>query len=511
MFVPWPHQTFGIEETLAAIDRGQRRICLTTPTGGGKTYTMTELARRVLEVDRNVVLYSNRKLLIDQTRRVLTAAGLEHGVRAAGHADRRERALQLSSIQTEHSRVMKSKVWDSLHDAALALVDEGHLQTGPSAKAILDAHHAAGAAYVMVTATPLDMGGVCDHLIVAGTTSELRACGALVVCKHYGPDEPDLKCIGKVPAGAELTEKQAVKAIMTPTIFARVLDSFQRLNPGHEPTILFAPGVRESIWFAEQFHAAGISAAHIDGEHVWVNGQLYPTSQTAREAILEGSENGNIKVLCNRFVLREGIDAPWLAHGIFATVFGSLQSYLQSGGRLLRAHPALDSVTLQDHGGNWHRHGSLNADREWQLHYTASLVAGLREEALRAKQLKEPVRCPQCSMILACATCPCGYTVEGAKKSRPVIQSDGTMKEMHGDIYKPRRISQNPNAEKLWERVYYRAKNSKSRMTFNQAKALFAMENNWGWPSPHLPFMPTSPADLFLPVADVPKERLRCK
>ena len=58
-------------------------------------------------------------------------------------------------------------------------------------------------------------------------------------------------------------------------------------------------------------------------------------------------------VLCNRFVCA-GIDAPWLAHGIFATIFTSLQSYLQSGGRLLRSFPGIDAVTIR-HGGNWWR------------------------------------------------------------------------------------------------------------------------------------------------------------
>src|SRR5262249_18752567 len=161
-------------------------------------------------------------------------------------------------------------------------------------------------------------------------------------------------------------------------------DSFERLNPLHRRTILFAPGVPESIWFAEQFVKKGVSAVHIDGENVWVNGTLYESSRTAREDVLAASKEGRIVVLCNRFVLREGIKAPWLVHGILATVFGSLQSYLQAGGRLLRAYPGLESVSLQDHGGNWWRHDSLNADREWRLEDTNTSVAGRREDRMRA-------------------------------------------------------------------------------------------------------------------------------
>lgn len=373
---PWSHQTFAVEETLAAIARGERRICLTSPTGGGKTWVACELIRRWLDDGLKVALYTNRKLLVEQTSRVLTAEGVRHGVRANGYDDYRHRAVQVSSIQTEHARVLKGRQWE-LHEADRVLIDEAHLQKGNVAKTILDAHLAAGAAYVGLTATPLGIGDVYDHLIVAGTTSELRACGALVLCHHYGPDEPDLRHIGKVALGEDLTEKQNRKAIMTQGVFGRVITNLLRLNPELKPSILFAPGVPESLWFAERLHnpalrdteeeraLPAITAAHIDGETVWVNGKLYRSSKDARAEVMEMSKDGRVAVLCNRYVLREGIDAPWLAHGIFATVFGSLQSYLQSGGRLLRAHHSLSSVTLQDHGGCLDTETEILTARGW--------------------------------------------------------------------------------------------------------------------------------------------------
>lgn len=522
----WPHQIRGIDDTLSAIAQGQRRICLTSPTGGGKTRIMSGLIEHYLDSGRKVALYTNRKLLIEQTSRVLELAGHNVGVRASGYEDRRELPLQVCSIQTEDARVHKRDKYTAwqLHDADLVLIDECHIQTGEVARKILEKHHEAGAAYVGFTATPIGLSGLYDGLVVAGTSSELRACGALVACLHYGPDEPDLRAFKKLGQGEDLSETENVKAMMTPGIFGRVMEWFEKLNPEHKPTILFAPGVRESLWFAEQFQAAGISAAHIDGQEVWRDGKLERTSRSARESVLEGSREGRIIVLCNRFVLREGIDAPWLAHGIFATVFGSLQSYLQSGGRLLRSHHSLATVSLQDHGGNWHRHGSLNADRTWNLAHTAGMIAGLREDRLRAKQESEPHRCPQCGMITMRGRCPCGWVAMSGRKSRPVIQTDGTLKEMTGDIYRPRRICQRPDAAKIWERMYWRARSRKTvqkmvdgvlqdvvvgwSATFRQAFALFAAENNWGWPARDLPFMPKEPNDTFQLVEEVPFEDL---
>jgi superfamily II DNA or RNA helicase len=342
----------------------------------------------------------------------------------------------------------------------------------------------------------------------------LRNCGALIPAIHYAPDEPDMRAFKKLREGEDLSENQQRKAMMVGDIFGRVWEHFEKLNPEHLPTILFAPGVPESIWFAEQFTQKGVPAAHIDGQDVWVDGKLERSSRVAREKILEKSKNGEIKVLCNRFVLREGIDAPWLAHGILATVFGSLQSYLQSGGRLLRAHPSLDHVTIQDHGGNYWRHGSLNEDRHWSLDYTPGMIYGIRAERIRNKKKDEPFRCPRCSRVWTVGTrCQpvhggCGYELGNNKRSRPVVSTDGSLKEMSGSAFSPRRISQKPDGPKLWERMYWRSQTDKGERTFAQAMALYACENNWRWPDPRWPLMPKEEIDRYRLVRDVPRDRL---
>lgn len=507
----WPHQIRAETELDLAIESGERRICVTSPTGGGKTYIMIGLIREYLAKGLRVVLYSNRKMLIEQISGVLDKHHIPHGVRAAGHPDRRQFAMQISSLQTESSRVLKggeNSEWSTLHGASLVLIDEAHNNAGNTARTILDRHFDAGAVLVGFTATPIEIGHVYTFLIQAGITSELRKCGALVHSVHYGPDEPDLKVIGKVQIGHDLTEGQNRKAMMREGIFGRVFNEWKRLNPDGKPTILFAPGVGESVWFAEQFHKQGVSAAHIDGQDVWINGETFRTSQEVREEVLQSSKNGQVGVICNRFVLREGVDLPWLQHGIFATVFGSLQSYIQSGGRLLRAYKdgTKDFAVIQDHGGNWHRNGSLNEDRFWDLDMSASMITGLREEGLRNKSIDEPFRCPSCSMILRRRDCQCGF--KASIRTRMVVQSDGTLKEMKGDIYQPRVTQLRSDTAKLWTQMYYRAKNSKTKMTFRQAEALFLHENKY-WPPRDLKLMPISQTDWFLPVAVVSPEKLK--
>ena len=499
----WPHQTFALAETTAALEAGETRVCVTSPTGGGKSRMMVDIIDWAQARHMRVALYTNRRMLLDQTRGVLERNGIFPGVRASGHETALLRDVQLCMTQTEGSQVLVKDA-RTLHDARIVLVDEAHLQTGGRMEEIAKRHVDAGATIVGYTATPLDLGSMYERLIQAGTTSELRECGALLPCVTYGPDEPDTRHIKRQATG-EFSEGEIRKVIMTQHIFGRVYECWKRLNPDALPALLFAPGVKESVWFAQEFAKQGVRAAHIDGDDIWLDGELHRSEPDMRAEVMRQHRDGEIAVVCNRFVLREGIDAPWVYHGIFATVFGGLASYLQSGGRLLRNYPGMPQVILQDHGGNWHRHGSLNEDRVWALGDTNYVTTELREERMREKKDAEPIVCPKCSAVRrAGRTClKCGF--EHEKSVRMVVQKDGELKAQEGDIYKARRVRKEADTEELWKRMYYRMK--KAEMTFRQAEGLFFYENHY-WVPRDLPLMPTEPLDWFRKVCDVPKERL---
>lgn len=839
--VRWPHQRMAHASTIAAIEMGEKTILLTAPTGAGKSVMMTDLIHWARERSWRVVLYTNRKMLLDQLSGVLSKHGIAHGLRASEHQADLLSEVQISSIQTELARVYKSQKW-GLHLAKLVIIDEAHNNCGDTAKRIIAEHAEKGAVVVGYTATPLGLADVYNKLIVAGTPSELRECGALVPCNTYGPDEPDTKSIKKLPSG-EFSEKDVKKVFRIQQVFGRIFEWWKKLNPDARPTILFAPGVKESVWCAQQFEELGVRAAHIDGEDIYLDGKAYESDRPARDEVIEQIKDGRIKVVCNRFVLREGIDIPELYHAIFATVFGGLQSYLQSGGRVLRNHPSLPGhVIVQDHGGcldteteiltkrgwrgcdsiadddiigtmntesgafewcpnegtirkrrdsgmkqlvsdhlnirvtdyhtmvmradlrrgswhkvsaselatrrsnwiiptaaiedvtpceltdseigfigwfltdgcmdisririyqsgdaprehhehivsclegcgfrysrrertrpsrfadkeyvevsysissgrkslggwdrlskwldksfpleqfnkldrrqfgvllhalnlgdglkqknapntnaisvasdevagrlqslavrrgyrcnitkyescgkfdspinicrirdsqmatvgaqefsdsyvgfdervwcvqtangtivtrrhgkvaimgnSWHRHGSLNADREWELYYTNNIVTGLREQAMREKKEPEPIVCPKCGRVRqAGKQCPeCNF--ESPKKTRIIMQVDGTLKEMQGDIYKPRRVKRYLGIEDDWKRMYFRGQNRCKKgenCTFVALEALFARENYWNFPPRDLPLMPRYPADWFRAVTEVPRDRL---
>lgn len=506
----WPHQQAGLNTVAELIESGAKRICLTSPTGGGKTFMM---ANRIMESEAPTIIYTHRKLLHEQTSRRMDEFGIEHGVRASGHKPKLLKSIQIAMLQTEHNRAIKRKS-NAIHPAKEVFIDECHNNKQQQAVDLMDAHLKLGGAIIGFTATPLGIGDLYDHLVVAGTNSELRACGAHVPAKHFAPDEPSTALVGKIKVGeGECGISVGARAHYVQRVFGRIIENLHKINPNFDPTMMFAPGVQESIWLCEKLNKAGIRSAHIDGDNAWIDGETVTKNQQVVDSILEESEQGKIKVISNRFVLREGIDATWIKHGILATVFGSLTSYLQAGGRIIRSHPSMDHVTIQDHGGNWWRHGSLNADRVWELEQTDYILAQERIREIREKKEPEPIHCPKCNGVrMSGPDCPyCGFRYQA--KTRAVLQSNGTLKQQKNKSFKDRVHLPDDQAirDKWRNRIRSIRKSKKASvrsMTFAQLDTVFARDHGWKFAPRGIPGMPIKNRDWFQRVVDVPIEKL---
>ena len=487
----WTHQQRTLDQIAAAKREGYRRILVTAPTGAGKTRIMEEL----LETERSAILYTDRIMLWEQLAERLGEAGFDFGLRASGYECIPHFPIQLAMVQSEVNHVTKYKRREH-HRCDTVILDEAHRMKAEQMQTMLDLHMEDGATLIGFTATPIGCGDLYDHLVVAADNSECRACGSHIPAYTYAPDEPDLKDIKRQATGEFENEKMA-KLFKRPVVFGRVYDHWCKLNPDAKPTILFGPDVAGSQWFCEQFHEKGVRAAHIDANQVIIDGEIYEPTRETREQLIRECASGEIQVLCNRFVLREGIDIPQLYHGIFACAVGTLTGYLQAGGRLLRNHPSLDHVVVQDHGGNWHRHGSLNANREWALDCTEATLRKSRAQSLREKQEPEGLVCPECQMVRTRGnTCPhCGHVI--SKRSRVVIQRSGQLKEVTGDIYKPRREARadDDNLIQTWKECVFRCGNAKQPKSFNQAMGLFCRENGGRYPHGSWPLVPADDVD----------------
>lgn len=532
----WPNQLFAIEETIRLILLGTRSLCVSSPTGMGKSTIMAKLIEWAVSLGWNCAVFTNRKLLTNQLMNTLNGAGIHVGVRAATFESWTDlnAPVQICSMQTELHRVLKKREKamkrlateeeahrdHQLFPAQIIFIDELHLNGGETMTAIVREYQEKWNAVVIgVTATPIGCSHICEDLLVAGNTSSGRECGALVLAESYEPAAFDIWKVRRTKTGvySQTEMEDKVKAIWSQCVVGQIYDSWKTINPDGKASLGFAPGVKESLGLAMDFNRRGVNAAHIDSEGIYVDGQFYNTTeQTDRDDVFARSKSGEVPMIWSRFVLREGVDLPWVESLSLACPIASVLSFVQTVGRGLRASPSTGKTTCKiiDHSATIRMHGSPNADRdaEWLAYYWKpdDAITKDRLDKLRDPDSSEPepITCPECGRIRKSGPkcIECGF--QHTQSTRKVIQEDGTLKLTKGDIFKKRHTRIKPDTARLVESDYYAAKNGGK--TFRQMRGWFCKKHGY-WPPLDMPFFPLNKLDMARKVRDVPRENLHQK
>jgi superfamily II DNA or RNA helicase len=445
------------------------------------------------EQEKRTLIFTNRILLTEQTRRVFQGEGVLAGVVAASmpQYEYEESPVQIASIQTVLSkRRMDDSYW---LDGDLVLVDEVHqVATGESA-ALLNEYKERGSKVCGITATPLGVSNVCDKLIVAAGTRELQEAGILAYARWFAPCELDTRKLVKGKVDLSLSENDARRtwgplsgdSLVRTRIVGNILEHYERLHPSKVHTLAFAPGVKESLWAAQHCYGRGIRALHIDGDDFWCDGKVYDrkSADDQFQKFMQEWRDGDIPIVWNRFVMREGIDEPQIECLMLATPVGSYRSFLQMVGRGLRvSEETPHAVKVLDFGGNWWRHGSVNVNVSWDEVFECDDPDTLSKNRIAEhRETGESVgrACPKCGMVhkakgrfLYCEYC--GHEMFKGKASRPIIQADGTLTEVNGEPIKQWKIKSMPGNEKRVEGLYwnafrkYRPSDTRTHVTFNE-------------------------------------------
>lgn len=487
----WAPQRRGVELTINALSRG-KSVCLYSPTGGGKTEQAIQLFKWAEHHGLGGSFYVNRKLLVGQTADRFDKAGLYYGIRAADYDDRYDPSapFQVCSADTERARVYKRPTW-GLHPAKLVVVDEAHIQKSDTMWQILQDYRAMGAMTVLLTATPVGLHDWADELVVSGKLAEYRACKALVPAVVKSIEMPDLRKVKRSTTGEYVLDGEK-KKIFTQHIVGNVIDRWKLYNPDARPTMLYAPGKAESVWLTQQFTDLGVNWCHVDATDAVVDGKRVKLTRKLWEEILERYRDNDIKGLSSRFKLREGIDVPGTYHCILATPIGSLASFIQTVGRVLRYSPDTpDSVLVTDHGGNYWRHGSPNDDRPWKVWWNLSehTISEWHQNQIKEGVAPEPIRCPKCEGERKSGSkCPhCGF--EHQKSQRQIKMEDGRMVTIDGNLVKPTRRERRSNTQELWSKMFWGFRKKKVEKNFNEMEAFFMHQYHYR-PPRDLEFMP---------------------
>lgn len=543
---PRPDQIKMVNDALQSKRDGFTRTCMHAPTGFGKSLVQFMLADKFLRQGKQVAIMSPRVALVDSAVSWAEDSQIPFSVRHDSYKDYRNDSagLYICSIQTELSA--RSDIRKDELDVDAIIIDEAHLgvSEGTETCSMLSEHNINGTDIFGFTATPLEISHFYETLKVGPTPTELFDSKVLVPCRYYDGGDPSLEHIGiKRHADGEFNKKELRKFGYTQMIFGSVWENFKQQNPDLRPWFVFANGVEESIEFCDMFNRKGVPAVHFDGQQVYMHGKLYRDKMLRFQILKEMKEGtSEFKVVCSRFVLREGVDLPNLYGMSLATPMGSLKTFIQTCGRGARSAPGKTFYKVIDHGGNRFRFGSPNADIDWLLYWDLKPkeIENLFRERCRAnmsdaghtcrecgrvyKKLPESgkcecgasvrhlIECPRCGlqhkiMPVDCSCIKCGQNLRTIRKKR-VIQSDGVVKFVPDDqmVLPDTRIFD--GTEKLWTGSFFGAFKSKKEKykpevaRMNTIRVSFQhkhREKYHGIEAPaFLPNMPVSPDGWYI-------------
>ncbi len=341
-----------MQETFTHWHRGNRRVMMQLPTGGGKTVLFSALAREFTTKGERVLVLAHREELITQAHEKMEAiTGAACGIIKAGYPLNQLCPIQVASVQT----LIRRQQWP---DVALVVVDEAHHSVSGSYQRIFNHYKQA---YILgVTATPARIDGqgfkfLYDELIIGPKVRELITAGHLCDFKLFAAPST-IKTKGVRVTAGDFNQRDLAEAIDTSLVLGDLIETWHKYAKGKR-TVVFTVNVAHSQRIAAAYRDAGINAEHLDGE----------TPGAERKAILERFRTGKTVILSNCGIISEGFDVPSIEAIQCVRPTKSLILWLQMVGRAFRPAPGKDHAIIIDHTENWITHLLPDFERKWSL------------------------------------------------------------------------------------------------------------------------------------------------
>lgn len=384
------YQQKAVDEVYNSWQRGNRNVCVSISTGGGKSVIMSSIALNFKKQRRNVAVVAHRNELVSQMSCHLARVGVYHRIIASNSTitqiTRKHRALfgksfispteltAVVGVDTLISRYESLKAW--AEQISLWECDESHhnLRSNKWGKATDMFKNAYG---LGVTATPnradgqglgRQADGCIDDLIIGPSMRMLIDRGYLADYEIVCPMS-DLKVDdSQLSANGDWSNQTLRKAAKKSKIVGDVVQNYIKYANGRQ-AIVFATDVETADEISKDFNEHNIKAVSLNG-----------TSQPAyREQSLDLFAKSKIQVVVNVDLFDEGLDISGCDVVIMARPTASLGKYLQQIGRGLRPAPGKTALII-DHVSNVIRHGLPDIPREWSLD----------RRQKKAKQVKDP-------------------------------------------------------------------------------------------------------------------------
>lgn len=466
-----PYQQSFLADYRQALLAGSRSILGVAPTGSGKTKMAVAIIQEMAQARMDVLVVAHTREIIQQTADELRDHGVTCGIIMAGEKQRSLEYVQVATIQTLHSRCVRSDTM-KLPPADLLWFDEAHRCPANSYRAVASAYP--DAFILGTTATPIrsdgrGLGSIFETMIETPQVAELTGLGFLVPAKVFAP-VINFDLTGIKTVAGDYHQGQLGERMDQPKLIGDIVVHWFKYGQRRR-TFAFCVNVRHSIHLRDEFIRAGVKAEHIDGS----------TPKDERDATLARLASGEIEVVCNCQVLVEGFDCPPAGCLILACPTKSMGRYRQMAGRVLRPWPGKTDCIILDHSGAVYRHGFVDDPMLWTL-----------EEDRKAENPKHDARtngygprlleCTECGALRqAGLPCPgCGFLPQRAPKA--VFVADGEL----GEVGRDRRASAgilDPAARARWHSMiaYIAAERGYQRgWVSHQYKDKFGTWPAWG-------------------------------
>lgn len=374
------------QEGRELVRAGARTIVFQASTGAGKTALAAYILAQAIAKGSHVHFWVHRRELVRQSLLAMDRAGVRCGVIRAGYPinDAPAQVVMIPSLPRRLNKIRKPD---------LIVIDEIHHAASKTLSTLIEAFP--NAVILSLTATPwrLDGRGLrpwFEKMVLGPPMSWLIENGWLAPYRMFCPSQLDLSDV-HITAG-DYNRGELSAAMGKTTVVGDAVAHYKKYVPGKRG-LVFAWSIEASKEIVARFNAAGIPAAHVDGE----------TEDRTRDRAIDRFTSGELKILSNVDLFGEGVDVPALDAVFDLTPTRSLTRYLQRCGRALRPSEGKAAAFLFDHSHNSSRHGLPDEDREWSLD-------GVKR---KKKSLNPPslVRCcPVCQEVssLRVRVCPCG-------------------------------------------------------------------------------------------------------
>jgi len=146
------YQELDVANIRASFTAGFTAPLYVLPTGGGKTVTYSDIASKVVDRKKKVLITSHRLEIMEQISDTLRWFDVKHGIINPNYRPNPFASVQIGTIQTIAGRLKKMP-----RDFDLVIIDEAHHATAPSWKRVIAAMHES--LVLGVTATPIRTDG----------------------------------------------------------------------------------------------------------------------------------------------------------------------------------------------------------------------------------------------------------------------------------------------------------------------------------------------------------------